>query len=110
VGTASNICGLADVMNAGWYTLRPRFTDDGGVLAVIMTVLADAGTGVTSMVHTTATDTIPDEVGGNRYAWFAYIMVPGGWRGRPRENGGYETFGFRNEGQCIAAFLATSRN
>lgn len=118
---ASNISGVADVTAAGWYTLRHEFTDDGGVLAVTMTVLDQDGGVVASSVRTTPADTIPDEVGGNRYAWFTYISVPGGVEVDNHrllidvsakddcKNGGFEDFGFRNQGQCVAAFLAASK-
>ena len=63
---------------AGWYVFHHRFRDEGGVLAVDL-ILEDTGGNVLfTETRTNPADTIPDEVGGNRYSWFTFINVPDG--------------------------------
>lgn len=66
------------VTSAGWYTLQHRFYDDGGALAVDLNLLDSAGTVLFTETRFDPADTIPAEVGGNRYAWFTFDNVPGG--------------------------------
>ena len=63
----------------GWYTLQHRFYDNGGLLAVDMRVFDPNGDVVfeTTLGNNPA-DTIPGEVGGNRYGWFVGVNVDGG--------------------------------
>jgi hypothetical protein len=55
----------------GWYTFEHHFYDDGGVLAVDMTILDAANSTVGSWTLSDPTDLIAG-VGGNRYGWFSY--------------------------------------
>jgi len=66
------------VPTAGWYTLQHVFYDAGGYLAVDFNILDSNGTVVWSDTRSDTSDTIPGEVGGNRYAWFAHIDVAAG--------------------------------
>lgn len=66
------------VPQSGWYTFEHVFRNDGGVLAVDLNLLDDLGNPVFTETRTTAADTIPGEVGGNRYNWFTHINVTGG--------------------------------
>jgi hypothetical protein len=66
------------VTTAGWYTLQHVFYDNSGVLAVDLNLLDADGNALFTETRSDAADTIPAEVGGNRYAWFTYVNVPGG--------------------------------
>ena len=66
------------VPTAGWYTLQHVFYDAGGYLAVDFNILDSNGNVVWSDTRSDTSDTIPGEVGGNRYAWFAHIDVAAG--------------------------------
>ncbi len=61
------------ITTAGWYTMQHRFRDNGGVLAVDLRLLDDGGLEVFSTTRRSTADTIPAEVGGNRYGWFTFI-------------------------------------
>lgn len=67
------------VGNTGWYTFRHTFYEESGALAVDMQVFA-AGSNTALFTETrwNAADTIPGEVGGNRYAWFTFQGVSDG--------------------------------
>lgn len=68
----------AVVASSGWYTFEHEFYDNMGVLAVDL-VLRDAiGTELFRETRSDPTDTIPAEVGGNRYAWFTNIDITSG--------------------------------
>ena len=67
-----------EVTTAGWYTLRHVFYDAGGHLAVDLKLVDAGGTVLWTATRETVTDTIPGEVGGNRYGWFTHIDVVGG--------------------------------
>lgn len=56
------------VATSGWYTFRDRFHDNGGVLAVDMSVLNSAGTVLTTWTRSDPSDLIAT-TGGNRIAW-----------------------------------------
>jgi hypothetical protein len=111
----------ADITQAGWYTLQQVFTDNSGVLAVTMNVLDDAGNTVFTTTRSNPADTIPGEVGGNRYGWFTFVdvtgglqidntrlslVVPGPGTKDDCKNGGFATFGYDNQGQCVASVTA----
>ena len=66
------------VTAAGWYTLQHHFYNSGGVLAVDLNLLDQDSNVLFTETRSTPTDTIPDVVGGNRYAWFNFIDVDGG--------------------------------
>jgi hypothetical protein len=67
-----------EVTTAGWYTLQHRFYDAGGYLAVDLNLLDDLGNVLFTETRSNLSDTIPGEVGGNRYAWFTHVTVDGG--------------------------------
>lgn len=67
-----------EVLTAGWYTLQHVFTDYGGQLSVDLNLLDSEGTLLWQATRTDASDVIPVEVGGNRYAWFTHIDVEEG--------------------------------
>jgi len=61
-----------------WYTLEHVFRDDGGLLAVDMNLRDSNGDLLYSVTRgPAAADTIPAEVGGNRYGWFTYNNIDG---------------------------------
>lgn len=110
------------VTDAGWYTLQHVFRDAGGSLAVDLNLLDSNGTVLFTETRTNAADTIPGVVGGNRYGWFTVIDVDGGLEVDNHElfaadpenaddckNGGWDGFGFRNQGQCIK-FVNTGKD
>lgn len=68
----------AVVASAGWYTLRHTFRDDSGVLAVDLELLDGSGSVLFTHTLSNPADTIPAEVGGNRYGWVTFVGVPGG--------------------------------
>ena len=88
-----------------------------------LTNLLDSnGTPLFTETRNTPADTIPDVVGGNRYGWFTVIDVDGGIEVDNHElfaadpenaddckNGGWDGFGFRNQGQCIK-FVNTGKD
>lgn len=66
------------IASDGWYTFQHYFYNDGGILNVDMNLLNSSGTTVYSHTLSNASDTIPGEVGGNRYGWFTNIDIAGG--------------------------------
>ena len=58
---------------AGWYTLRHIFRDQGGSLAVDLQLVDTTGSVLFTETRFNVADTIPAEVGGNRYAWFTHV-------------------------------------
>ncbi|QQR64443.1 hypothetical protein IPH92_02630 [Candidatus Kaiserbacteria bacterium] len=62
--------GTVAINTTGWYTLQAYFHDVAGVLVVDMKVLNSLGVVVGSWTRSDPSDTIPAEVGGNRYGWF----------------------------------------
>ncbi len=66
------------VSSAGWYTLQHVFRNDGGHLSVDLNLLDSAGTVLFTETRSNIADTIPAEVGGNRYGWFTTLNVAGG--------------------------------
>lgn len=67
-----------EVTQAGWYTLQHVFREQSGALAVDLNLLDENGSVLFTETRFNAADLIPAEVGGNRYAWFTVIDVPGG--------------------------------
>ncbi|MCO5189212.1 MAG: hypothetical protein M9918_13595 [Anaerolineae bacterium] len=61
------------VLATGWYTLQHVFRDDAGVLAVDLNLLDSGGTILFTETRSAPSDTIPAEVGGNRYGWFTTV-------------------------------------
>lgn len=108
---------------SGWYTFQHTFRDEGGVLAVDMKILDGSGAELASW--TIFADPMAG-VGGDRYGWFANQEIHNlaidnsGKRGlvvAPADpttrqdcmNGGWEDFGFKNQGQCIR-FVNTGKD
>lgn len=113
-----------EVTEAGWYTLQHRFYDDGGSLSVDLNLLDDGGAVLFTETRSNVADTIPAEVGGNRYSWFTFINVDGGVEIDNHElllplpdpevmneckKDGFEAFGFKNQGQCVR-FVETGKD
>lgn len=67
-----------EVTGAGWYTFQHVFRDQGGALAVDLNLLDGNGNLLFTETRFSASDLIPQEVGGNRYGWFTFINVAGG--------------------------------
>lgn len=67
-----------EVTTAGWYTLQHVFYNDGGSLSVDLNLLDSGGTVLWTATRSNGADTIPGEVGGNRYGWFTHIDVAAG--------------------------------
>lgn len=57
--------------STGWYTFQHRFYDNGGVLAVDMSIFTAANALVKTWTLSDPTDLIA-LIGGNRYGWFDY--------------------------------------
>ena len=70
--------GHEEIASSGWYTFQHTFHEVAGKLAVDLEVIDASGTVVFSQTLTNVADTIPAEVGGNRYGWFTDITVSGG--------------------------------
>ncbi|WP_210394701.1 PEP-CTERM sorting domain-containing protein [Motiliproteus sediminis] len=66
------------VENSGWYLFEHLFRNDGGLLAVDLNLYSSVGDLLFTETRTSAADTIPGDVGGNRYGWFTDISVEGG--------------------------------
>jgi hypothetical protein len=64
------------ISNTGWYTFEHNFYDNGGVLAVDMSILDSTNTLVGSWTLSNPLHLIGG-VGGNRYGWFDYNQIPG---------------------------------
>lgn len=111
------------VTTAGWYTLQHVFRDDNGVLAVDMNLLDAAGNVVWTTTRSDTSDIIDGtgaDVGGHNYGWFVFSTVPNLSADDVRlgtivpvpgtvddcKDGGWQTYGFRNQGQCIASLEA----
>lgn len=110
------------VTTAGWYTLQHVFYDNNGALSVDLNLINDQGTVVWTTTRTNAGDTIGSGgvVGGNRYGWFTFnsvpvlaadnsrrgVIVPVPGNKDDCKNGGWQTFGFRNQGQCVASIVS----
>ena len=62
----------------GWYTFEHRFRDNGGVLAVDLTIKDAAGLPLKTWTLSDPSDIIGSTVGGNRYGWFATDEFPTG--------------------------------
>ncbi len=103
------------ISEAGWYTFQHSVYDDGGYLAVDLNLFNDNGDLLWTATRNTQ-DEIATDVGGNRYSWFTHVDAENGIEinnhalyqtvDEPTaiedcKDGGWEAFGFRNQGQCI---------
>lgn len=113
---------------SGWYTFRHTFRDQAGVLAVDLDIVDHAGVVVAHWTLSDPSDVMA-VVGGNRYGWFANQEiqdlaidqsgridgdVPPTAPGDPATkedcmNGGWEAYGFQNQGRCIQ-FVNTGKD
>jgi Right handed beta helix region len=59
-----------DISTSGWYTLKHRFYNDGGVLAVDLSIVDASGVTLHTWTLSDSSDAIAG-IGGNRYGWFA---------------------------------------
>lgn len=66
-----------EIDESGWYTFEHHFYDDGGVLAVDMSIFDSSSSLVNTWTLSNAADLI-SLVGGNRYGWFANNEFPEG--------------------------------
>ena len=62
------------ISTTGWYTFEHHFYDNGGILAVDMSIIDSSNTLVNTWTIST-TDSI-SATGGNRYGWFDYNQFP----------------------------------
>ncbi len=70
---------------SGWYTFKHSFRNNGGVLAVDMTIVDSNGAAVGTWTLSDPANLIPSVVGGNRYGWlvnneFAFIAIDNSYR------------------------------
>ena len=63
------------ISTTGWYTFQHHFYDNGGVLAVDMSIYDSSSALINSWTRSNLADAIAG-VGGNRYGWFAYNQLP----------------------------------
>ncbi len=59
------------ISTTGWYTFQDHFYDNGGVLAVDMSIYNSAGSLINTWTLSNSSDLISG-IGGNRYGWFDY--------------------------------------
>jgi|GEM_PF-6296411 len=110
------------ISDTGWYTFQHTFTNNGGVLKVVMEVLNSGGTVLHSWTLSDPSDVIGTTVGGNRYGWFvtsafSFLAVDNSEKinivpviGPPTKikdcmKGGWKTFNnplFQSQKKCIA--------
>ena len=108
------------ITDAGWYTFKHEFRNDGGVLAVDLSIVDSGGSVVNTWTLSDPSDVIGVTVGGNGYGWFSQnefpflafdntrLDVPVGPPTSKDEckKGGWETFNtprtFKNQGDCVS--------
>ena len=109
------------ITDAGVYTFQHVFRDaGGGSLAVDLNVLDASDAVIFTTTRNNTADNLDTVVGGVRYQWFTFAegdgcaidnqllefvtSTPAGPSSKDDcRNGGYEAFGFTNQGQCIAS-------
>lgn len=113
----------AEVIDAGWYTLQHVFGDDGnGYGEVTFNVLDSDGDPVWSAILPISDGgaAVPvAEVGSPRYQWATIVIGTFDFDNQSLERvvaapgdkddckqGGFEAFGFANQGQCVASIEA----
>ena len=108
------------ITTAGWYTFQHVFHDAGdGSLAVDLRVLDDTGTEVFVTTRNNVADDLATTVGGVGYQWFTFasgtfdvdnqlleFVTIGPASKDDCKNGGFESFGYDNQGQCVASVQA----
>jgi hypothetical protein len=67
-----------EVTTSGWYIFEHLFRNVGGVLAVDLNLYNEDNDLLFTETRSNPFDTIPDEVGGNRYGWFTDVTIDGG--------------------------------
>lgn len=109
-----------EIPQAGWYTFRHTFREQAGALAVDLTLINPQGLVVFTETRFNPADTIPFEVGGNRYAWFTFIdaehgiavdnhalmvrVAPPVTKDQCKEDAwkNFNDPGFKNQGDCVS--------
>jgi hypothetical protein len=66
------------IVDEGWFTFEHRFRDQGGVLAVDLTIRDSANVVRGTWTLSDPSDVIGSTVGGNQYGWFAQNEFPAG--------------------------------
>ena len=66
------------ILDEGWFTFEHRFRDQGGVLAVDLTIRDSANVVRGTWTLSDPSDLIGVTVGGNQYGWFAQNEFPAG--------------------------------
>lgn len=113
-----------DITDSGWYTLRSTFeANASNTLEVTMDIIDENDVVIGSWVLSTPSDVIGSVVGGNRYGWFVnvgvdtlafdntikYDIVNNPAEKSECKDGGWEDFGFENQGQCVR-FVETEKD
>lgn len=116
--------GAYGVLSDGWYTLQHVFGDDGNGFGQVTFNVIDRDSGVTAWtavrpIRQAGFDVPTAEVGGVRYMWLTHMEAPFTFDNQlleqvvaaPHEmdqckKGGFEAFGFKNQGQCVASIQA----
>jgi hypothetical protein len=111
---------------AGWYTFQHDFRNDGGVLAVDLSIRDAGGNVLNTWTLSDPSDVIGVTVGGNRYGWFAtnefsflaidnsrlHVAVGPPTSKDQCKKGGWEQFNtprtFKNQGDCVS-FVQTGK-
>jgi len=111
------------ITEAGWYTFQHVFRDAGdGSLAVDLQVFDSAGTQIFTTTRNNPADLLDTIVGGVAYQWFTFtsgtfeiddqlleFVTPAGPADKNDcKDGGFEAFGFANQGQCVASVQANA--
>lgn len=69
------------ISSSGWYALEHSFYAAGGYLAVDLNLRDSGGSLLWSATRSNIADTIPGDVGGNRYGWMTFNSINGGVAG-----------------------------
>lgn len=109
------------ISTSGWYTFRHTFRNNGGNLEVDMDILDQGGTAVASWTIMPQIGSSPvafSDVGYNYYGWFPNQEIDelaiDNTSLHPAQpttkedckNGGWVSFGFRNQGQCVSSIVS----
>lgn len=111
-----------EVTDAGWYTLQHSFyANEEGALAVDLNLLDTNGEVLWTATRSNAGDAAT-EVGGARYQWLTFVEGSFAFDNQSLErveakpiskdqcrDDAWESFGFKNQGQCIANLQANEK-
>jgi hypothetical protein len=115
------------ITTTGWYTFQHTFRDNGGVLAVDLSILDASGAVLHTWTLSDPSDVIGTTVGGNRYGWIATNEFPFLAIDNSRldvqvgppvsadqcKKGGWQSFNnptFRNQGDCVSYVATKGKN